>query len=46
MFYFLKNGMENLQHLTLIKVATQNLVYRAAWENMVLMERDSIPEAD
>lgn len=46
MFYFLKAGKENLQHLTLIKIASQNLVYIAAWENMVAVERDTIPVAD
>lgn len=45
-FIFLKTGMENLQHLTLIKIASRNLVYKAAWKNMVIMERDAIPVAD
>lgn len=46
MFYFLKAGMENLQHLTLINTDIQNLVCIAAWKNMVVMERDTIPVAD
>lgn len=34
MLYFLKNGMKNLQHLTYMKIANQNLIDFVVWEGM------------
>lgn len=34
MFYFLKTGMKNLQHLTSIKPATENIVDFVACESV------------